>query len=128
MVAALFTTDIVEQGLQSTSIGGGVALGQLAASLLATPGGMLRWKIFGTVVVCTIFTAALAGARSPATAAGLSTIASICIGALESFAGVAVTIVIKDQTEIGTAAGAYGSIRSAAGVLASEYALCCIDL
>lgn len=120
MVAALFTTDIVEQGLMSVAIGGGVALGQLGASMLATPGGMLRWKIFASVLISTIFTAALAGAKTPSAASGLSVIASICVGALESFAGVAVTIVIKDQTEIGTAAGAYGSIRSAAGVLASK--------
>ena len=120
MVAALFTTDIVQQGLLTVAIGGGVALGQLGASLLATPGGMLRWKIFGSVLISTIFTAALAGAKTQATATALSIITSICVGALESFAGVAVTIVIKDQTEIGTAAGAYGSIRSAAGVLASK--------
>lgn len=120
MVAALFTTDVIEQGLLSVAIGGGVALGQLGASLLATPGGMLRWKIFGAVVISTVFTAALAGAKTSATASGLSIISSICVGALESFAGVAVTIVIKDQTEIGTAAGAYGSIRSAAGVFASK--------
>ena len=33
--------------------------------------------------------------------------------------GVAVTMVIKDQTEIGVAVGVYGSIRSLAGVLAT---------
>lgn len=119
MVAALFTTSITKVGLLSVAIGGGVGLGQFGASLVATPGGMLRWKIFAAVVICTATTAALAGATKEATASGLAVVASICIGALESFAGVAVTIVIKDQTEIGTAAGVYGSIRSVGGVLAT---------
>lgn len=119
MVAALFTTSITKVGLLSVAIGGGVGLGQFGASLVATPGGMLRWKIFTAVLVCTACTAGLAGATEQATASGLATVAAICIGALESFAGVAVTIVIKDQTEIGTAAGVYGSIRSLGGVLAT---------
>lgn len=121
MVAALFTQDLVQQGLLTVAIGGGVGLGQIAASVFATPGGMLRWKTFGSVLISTIFSAALAGATTPGAASAMAVIASICVGALESFAGVAVTIVIKDQTEIGAAAGAYGSIRSASGVIASEY-------
>ena len=121
MVAALFTDNIVRAGLLSVAIGGGVALGQLGASIIATPGGNLRWKIFASVVVSTALTAGLAGAKNESVASGLATVSSIGVGALESFAGVAVTIVIKDQTEIGTAAGVYGSIRSAAGVLASKW-------
>lgn len=119
MVAALFTTSITGAGLLSIAVGGGVALGQIGGSVVATPGGNLRWKVFAAVVISTTFTAALAGAMNQATASAFAVIASVGIGALESFAGVAVTIVIKDQTEIGTAAGAYGSIRSAAGVVAT---------
>lgn len=119
MVAALFTTSIIRAGLLSVAVGGGVGLGQFGGSLVATPGGNLRWKIFAAVIISTAMTAGLAGAKTQATASALATIASVCIGALESFAGVAVTIVTKDQTEIGTAAGVYGSIRSVAGVLAT---------
>lgn len=120
MVATLFTTDIVKQGLLSVAIGGGVGLGQFGASCVANVGGNIRWKIFGTVAACTAFSAGLAGAKTQETASALAVLCSICIGGLESFAGVAVTIVITDQTEIGAAAGAYGSIRSIAGVLGSK--------
>lgn len=42
------------------------------------------------------------------------------VGLLELVVSGAVTIVIDDQSEIGTAAGVFGSIRAAAGVLASK--------
>lgn len=42
------------------------------------------------------------------------------VGFLETVVSTAVTIVIDDQSEIGTGAGVYGSIRAAAGVLASK--------
>jgi hypothetical protein len=84
---------------------------------------MYRWKLFFSVVACTAFTAGLAGAKTEATASALAVMSAFFIGALESLAGVAVTMVIKDQTEIGVAAGVYGSIRSLAGVLASRLLL-----
>lgn len=120
MVAALFTTSITRAGLLSCALGGGVAVGQSGASALATWGGNMRWKLFFSVVACTAFTAGLAGAKTETTASALAVLAAVFIGALESLAGVAVTIVIKDQTEVGTAAGVYGSIRSIAGVIASK--------
>ena len=63
MIATLFTSDIVKAGLLSVAIGGGVGLGQFGASVIATPGGNIRWKIFATVVACTAFAAGLAGAK-----------------------------------------------------------------
>ena len=121
MIATLFTTDIVKGGLLSCAIGGGVAAGQFSAALWATPGGMFRWKLFFSVICCTAFTAGLAGAKTQATASALAVMSAYFIGALESLAGVALTLVIKDQTEIGVAVGVYGSIRSVGGALASEY-------
>lgn len=120
MVGVLFTQDIVRGGLLSCAIGGGVAAGQFSASLWATPGGFFRWKLFLSVCACTAFTAGLAGAKTEATASALAVMSAFFIGALESLAGVALTIVIKDQTEIGVAVGVYGSIRSIAGALASK--------
>jgi hypothetical protein len=121
MVATLFTTDIVKAGLLSCAIGGGVGAGQFSASLWASPGGVFRWKLFFSVAACTAFTAGLAGAKTQGTASALAVMSAFFIGALESLAGVAVTMVLKDQTEIGVAVGVYGSIRSVAGVLASKY-------
>lgn len=42
------------------------------------------------------------------------------VGLLEVVVSTAVTIVIDDQSEIGTAAGVFGSIRASSGVLASK--------
>ena len=81
---------------------------------------MFRWKLVFSVAGCTAFTAGLAGAKTEAAASALAVMSAFFIGSLESLAGVAVTMVIKDQTEIGVAAGVYGSIRSLAGVLASK--------
>lgn len=47
------------------------------------------------------------------------------VGLLEVVVSSAVTVVIDDQSEIGAAAGVFGSIRAAAGVLASKLHLGC---
>lgn len=44
------------------------------------------------------------------------------VGLLEVVVSTAITIVIDDQSEIGSGAGIYGSIRAAAGVMASKCA------
>ncbi|KAK5022839.1 hypothetical protein LTR13_011403 [Exophiala sideris] len=119
MVGALITSDIVEAGLLSCAIGGGVGAGQFLGSLLASPGGHIRWKLIFSVVAFTAFSAGLAGAKIRGTASALATLASVFIGALESLAVTMVTIVIPDQSELGAAGGAFGSIRSMGGVLAT---------
>lgn len=81
---------------------------------------MFRLELFFSVAACTAFTAGLAGARTQGTASALAVCSAFFIGTIESLAGVAVTMVIKDQTEIGVAAGVYGSVRSLAGVFASK--------
>ncbi|KAK4934506.1 hypothetical protein LTR10_024253 [Elasticomyces elasticus] len=120
MVGALITSDIVEAGLLSCAIGGGVGAGQFLGSLLASPGGHIRWKLIFSVVAFTAFSAGLAGAKIRGTASALATLASVFIGALESLAVTMVTIVIPDQSELGAAGGAFGSIRSMGGVLATD--------
>jgi len=123
MVATVFTTDIVYGGLLSCAIGGGVGLGQFLGSILATPGGHIRWKLIASTVLTTAFTAGLAGAKTRETAVALAVLASVFIGVLESLAVTMVTIVIVDQRELGTAGGAFGSLRSMGGVVASKSAI-----
>ena len=123
MVATLFTSDIVEGGLLTCGIGGGVAAGQFTSVLYAKPGGFFRWKLFFSVVACTIFTASLAAAKTQATASGLIVLSAYFIGVLEGLIGIGITIILEDQTEIGVAVGVYGSIRSVMGALASELLL-----
>lgn len=122
MVAALYTVDIVRGGLIASCIGSGVCAGQFIGSWLAVPGGMLKYKlIFISCALCA-FVAGLAGAtNSEATGSALAVCGGFAVGFLEVIVSTAVTIVIDDQSEIGTAAGVFGSIRAAAGVLASEY-------
>jgi hypothetical protein len=99
----------------------GVCAGQFLGSWLAVPGGHLRFKlIFVSAGLCA-FVAALAGASdSQATGSALAVCAGLMVGLLEVVVSTVVTIVIDDQSEIGTAAGVFGSIRAAAGVLASR--------
>lgn len=121
MVSTLFTTDVVYGGLVSCAIGGGTVGGQIIGSISAVPGGHLRYKImFGTLCM-TVFIAGMAGAgQNQAIASALATLGSISVGAVETWMVTLVTIVIDDQSEMGTAAGVFGSIRSAGGVLASK--------
>lgn len=120
-VAYLYTTDIVKGGLISTTIGAGVVSGQFFGSWIAVPGGFLKLKVvFYTVGLCA-FTASLAGStHSSKVGEALAYCTGLMIGLLEVTISTVVTIVIDDQSEIGTAAGVFGSIRGAAGVLGSE--------
>jgi hypothetical protein len=121
MVATLYTTDIVEAGLVSCATGGGVCGGQFIGSFIAVPGGKLRIKLIVISAGLCAFTAGLAGATdSQATGSALATCAGLCIGMLEVIISTVVTIVLDDQSEIGTGAGVFGSLRGADGVIASE--------
>lgn len=121
MVAALYTTDIVEAGLVSCAIGGGVCCGQFLGSYLAVPGGKLRFKMMFVTAGLTAFTAALAGCLdNQAAGSACATLAGIMIGVLEVIISTVVTIVLDDQSEMGTGAGVFGSLRGAAGVIASK--------
>jgi hypothetical protein len=122
MVATLYTTDVVRAGLVASSIGGGVAAGMAVGSAIAVPGGRFRLKLIISTCGLCAFVAGLAGAtRSEATGAALAVCGGFMVGLLEVFVSIAVTIVIDDQSEIGAAAGVFGSIRASAGVLASKY-------
>ena len=121
MVSVLYTTDVVRGGLLSSCIGCGVAAGQFTGSLIAVPGGMLRLKIIFFSCGITAFTAGLAGATgSENVGIAMAVCTGFCVGVLEVIISTAITIVIEDQSEIGAAGGVFGSIRSAAGVLASK--------
>jgi len=121
MVAVLFTSDIVEGGLLSCAIGGGVCCGQFFGAFFATYGGHIKWKLFLTCLLMTAFTGALAGVTTDRNgASALATLSAIMIGAMESMAITLVTIVISDQSELGTGVGAFGSLRAMSGVVASK--------
>ena len=124
MVAALYTTDIVKAGLISCATGGGVCAGQFIGSFIAVPGGKLKIKLIVISAGLCAFTAALAGAtHSQATGSALATCAGISIGMLEVIISTVVTIVLDDQSEMGTGAGVFGSLRGAGGVIASEFVI-----
>lgn len=121
MVATLFETDPIRGGLVSCAVGGGVCAGQFFGSFLTVPGGHLKYKMVFVTASMTAFLAGLSGAtNSESTATALAVMAGLMVGLLETAVSTAVTIVIDDQSEIGTAAGVFGSIRAASGVLASK--------
>jgi hypothetical protein len=121
MISTLFTTDIVYGGLLSTAIGGGTAAGQFRGSLIATPGGHMRWKLVIVMACLTAFVGGMAGAKqNQAVASALITLGSASLEAIEALAIGVVTIVIDDQKEMGVASGAFSSLRSVGGVIASK--------
>ena len=121
MIATLFSTDIVYGGLLSTAIGGGTAAGQFGGSLIATPGGHMRWKLIIVTACLTAFVGGMAGAKqNQAVASALITLGSASLGAIEALAIGVVTIVIDDQKEMGVASGVFSSLRSVGGVIASK--------
>lgn len=122
MVGALHTTDIVKGGLLSCAVVGGVCAGQFFGAWLAVPGGHLKLKMILATMGLTAFTAGLAAATdNQAVGSALAVCAGLMVGTLEVCVSTAVTIVLDDQSEMGTAAGVFGSLRGAGGVLASEY-------
>lgn len=122
MVASLYTQDIVEGGLISCAIGGGVCCGQFIGSWIAVPGGRMKYKLMFVTAGLTAFTAGLAGCtENKAAGSACATLAGICVGVLEVMVSTTVTIVLDDQSEMGTGAGVFGSLRGAGGVLASKY-------
>lgn len=121
MVAVLLTSDVVDAGLVSSSVGGGVCAGEFVFMIISTWGGRLKWKLAVCCAGLTAFIGGVAGATgSKPTAAALATLGGVMVGGLELLCATLVTIVIHDQSEMGSAAGIYGSIRSAAGVIASR--------
>lgn len=121
MVASLYTNDIIRGGLMSCAIGGGVCGGQLIGSLIAVPGGHMRFKMMFVTACLTAFTAGLAGCtESAAAGSALATLVGIAVGVLEAIVSTTVTIVLDDQSELGTGAGVFGSVRGATGVIASK--------
>ncbi|OAL44211.1 TRI12-domain-containing protein [Pyrenochaeta sp. DS3sAY3a] len=120
MVGALFTTDVVYGGLLSSAVGGGTCLGQFLGCLIATPGGHIRHKMIFVSAMMMAFIGGMAGAgQNQAVASALVVLGSVSVGLLESIGNGIVTIILEDQTKMGAAVGVYGSIRSAAGVLAT---------
>ncbi len=95
--------------------------GQFIGSFVAVPGGYLKYKlIFYTAGLCA-FAGGLAGSTSSVVVGeALAYCTGLMIGLLEVTISTVVTIVIDDQSEMGTAAGVFGSTRGAAGVLASK--------
>ena len=81
----------------------------------------MKWKLIFVTAGLTGFTAGLAGStENEAAGSACATLAGICVGVLEVMVSTTVTIVLDDQSEMGTGAGVFGSLRGAGGVLASK--------
>lgn len=120
-MAVLLTSDVVDAGLISSAVGGGVCAGEFLFMIASTWGGHLKWKLVFVTVCLTAFISGVAGAtENKATAAALATLGGVSVGGLELLCATLITIIIDDQSEMGCAIGVYGSIRSAAGVIASK--------
>lgn len=120
MVAVLFTSDIVTQGLLICAIAATTCLGQVLGAGLAVPGGHSRYKVTAGAVGMMAFAGGMAGAgESKPIATALVCLASLSVGVVEGLAIGIVTVVV-DQTELGAAGGLFSSLRTVGGVVASN--------
>ncbi|KAK6218219.1 hypothetical protein LQW54_002973 [Pestalotiopsis sp. IQ-011] len=118
-VQALFTTDIIEAGWLSCTVGSATALGQICAGAIVKWGGNVRyWIIFSTFAMFA-FVAALA-AITPETknmAVALVILGPFFVGFIE-LASLALAPLFCKPADIGLASGLLASIRSAGGSIA----------
>ncbi|KAI0174481.1 fungal trichothecene efflux pump [Pestalotiopsis sp. NC0098] len=118
-VQALFTTDIIEAGWLSCTVGSATALGQICAGAIVKWGGNVRyWIIFSTFAMVA-FVATLA-AITPETknmAIALVILGPFFVGFIE-LASLALAPLFCKPADIGLASGLLASIRSAGGSIA----------
>jgi hypothetical protein len=119
VIGSLYTTDVVQIGLQSSVVGGGILLGQLMGGFALSY--IPKVKIQVIVLTCMVFAFATAlvciDANSHATTIALGTLACICTGYVDNITFPAVTLLWEPQ-DIGLATGVLGSIRALGGAVA----------
>lgn len=119
LIEALYTTDSIQIGLQSSVIGGGILLGQVIGGLAI--GYVPRVKIQTIIaVVCAVaFITPLAAvtADTHTMCIVLATLGLVAIGYVDNIAFPGITLV-QDSQDIGLATGVMGSIRALGGAVA----------
>ncbi|KFZ00452.1 hypothetical protein V498_00076 [Pseudogymnoascus sp. VKM F-4517 (FW-2822)] len=121
MVFGLYTEDKAYGSALSCIVGASIVMGQIVGGLLSKWIGKQKWQL---VVSTTAFTGLLGGVACATTdnkdtVIGLLIVGCFFVGWVESIGLAMSGIVIKDQSEIGTAVGIAGTVRSAVSTVAS---------
>ncbi|KAF2646390.1 MFS general substrate transporter [Massarina eburnea CBS 473.64] len=108
-------------GIVSCLVGIGITIGEIIGGTVAKNFGHWKIQCFCVITLGTIFLGlgALCNPNTPNTAMALVFVATAFIGWNEALVLPICTIAIRDQGEIGTAAGIAGSSRSAISTIAS---------
>ncbi|KIW81115.1 hypothetical protein Z517_04138 [Fonsecaea pedrosoi CBS 271.37] len=120
-LGVFFSSDPMTVGWLSCAVGGGTLAGQVIGGLLAMRIGYIKYQMIFTTLFMAAFIGGLAAQTkdTQALSSAFATLGSFGVGYIEILAATAATFVIKDQKQMGTPNGIFGSIRSAGGVLAT---------
>ncbi|KAF7561424.1 hypothetical protein G7046_g2702 [Stylonectria norvegica] len=119
IISAIYTTDVIDIGWQSSVVGGGVLLGQATAGVAISYIPKLKYQCIGAAVTVLTFVTAMASLSKDRWAATIAfgTIACTAVGYIENVAVPGVTLLWGPQ-DIGLATGVLGSIRALGGAVA----------
>ncbi|KJR86830.1 siderophore iron transporter [Sporothrix schenckii 1099-18] len=108
-------------GWAGTLVGIGITIGEIIGGTVAKHIGHFKYQLLALISFSTISLGSMATCTpdTPKTAMGLVFLGSTAVGWAEAIVLPACNICIKDQSEIGTATGIAGSLRSAISTVAS---------
>lgn len=121
MVFSLYTSNQTYGSALSCIVGSCIVLGQIVGGMLSKWMGKQKWQL---VVSTVIFTGLLGGVACATidnknTVIGLLIVGCFFVGWVESIGLAMASILIDDQSQIGTAVGIAGTVRSAISTIAS---------
>lgn len=118
MITSLYSSNNIEIGLMSGTVGGAIAFGQVVGAL-TVKWGWGHWQLR----ICSLFMCAFIGAMAACDAStknmgiAFTTIGSFAVGVIEVIAIIAVPFTVPPK-DLGLASGVLGSCRSVLGSIA----------
>lgn len=118
MITALYTTDNIQIGLMSGTVGGAIAFGQVIGGTTVRY-GYGQWQLRASAILMCAFIGAMAScdASTKTSAIIFSVLGSFAVGIVEVVAIIAVPFAVP-PADLGLASGVLGSCRSTLGSVA----------
>ncbi|KAB5517299.1 fungal trichothecene efflux pump [Coniochaeta sp. 2T2.1] len=119
IISALYETDSITVGIQSSVVGGGILLGQVLGGFAITyvPKVKIQTICAACLTMAFLTPLVLLNANTHTMVIALGTMTCIAIGYIDNIAFPGVTLVFEPQ-DIGLATGVLGSIRALGGAVA----------
>ncbi|KAJ5155934.1 hypothetical protein N7492_008737 [Penicillium capsulatum] len=119
-IAALFTTDPIETGWLSVSIGISVIVGEIVGGVLMKPIGHSKYQLIVTTIFITAFSGAMAAVNQHRQAYGIAftAVGGFAVGYLEIITLIMCPLYCKPE-DIGLASGFLGAAKQVAGTIAT---------